>query len=176
MEGCLQQAKQGRAYLSRRVMGIKLNARQRRTGIACLLMFGQQITGQAFTTQYGTFFYKSQGISNPFLITVVSEILGLCSTFFTSLVVDGKLGRRTVLLIGGLLQAVMLFIVGAIGTINDPPQSAVYGMVACIIMFGMSYGLSWAPLSYMTVGEVSNYRVREKTSMIGLSCSIIVAL
>lgn len=139
-------------------------------------MFGQQITGQAFTTQYGTFFYKSQGVSKPFLITVIGEILGLSATFFTSIMVDGKLGRRAVLLGGGLAQAIMLFIVGAIGTMNDPPQSAVYGMVASILAFSMCYGLSWAPLSYLTVGEVSNYRVREKTAMVGLSCSIITAL
>lgn len=153
-----------------------LTLHQRRTAIACLLMFGQQITGQAFTTQYGTFFYKTQGISNPFLITVIGEILGLSATFLTSITVDGKLGRRTVLLIGGLLQAIMLFIVGAIGTMNNPPQSAVYGMVACILFFSMCYGLSWAPLSYLTVGEVSSHQVREKTAMIGLSTSIVTAL
>lgn len=139
-------------------------------------MFGQQITGQAFTAQYGTIFYKSQGISNPFLITVIGEVFAMCSTFFTSLTIDGKLGRRTVLLGGGLMQAVMLFTVGAIGTMDNPSQSAVYGMVACVLAFGISYNLSWAALSYLTVGEVSNHRVREKTAMLGLSCSIITAL
>uniref|UniRef100_A0A8H7NF02 Major facilitator superfamily (MFS) profile domain-containing protein n=1 Tax=Bionectria ochroleuca TaxID=29856 RepID=A0A8H7NF02_BIOOC len=45
-----------------------------RTMVAVLVMFGQQITGQAFPSQYGVVFYLSQGFgSQAFLFNVISD-------------------------------------------------------------------------------------------------------
>ncbi|KAH8884099.1 general substrate transporter [Thozetella sp. PMI_491] len=145
-----------------------------RTGIACFVMLGQQITGQVFSSQYGTFFYKQQGIPNPFLIQSLSTIVGLLTLCVTSLIIDG-FGRRAVLLIGGFLQAIFMFCLGGVGLIPNLSTSLKYLMVVFIILDGAAYNMSWAPLSYLTIGEVSNSRVREKTAMLAVSVSIVTA-
>lgn len=66
----------------------------RRTEIAILAMFGQQITGQAFVNQYSTVFYVNNGFKdNAFLFTTIANICGVVGTAMTWFVVDG-FGRR----------------------------------------------------------------------------------
>ncbi|KIX07346.1 uncharacterized protein Z518_01999 [Rhinocladiella mackenziei CBS 650.93] len=145
---------------------------RRRTAIACFVMFGQQITGQVFASQYGTIFYKTQGIANPFLMQMISTICGLCCMFVTSLIID-SFGRRVILLTGGMGQAIFMLCLGGVGLIKNPGSSVKNLMVAFLILDGVSYNISWAPLSYLTVSEVSNFRVRDKTAMLALSISIV---
>jgi MFS transporter, SP family, sugar:H+ symporter len=66
----------------------------RRTEVAILAMFGQQITGQAFVNQYSTVFYVNNGFADhAFLFTTVANIAGVVGTALTWFVVDG-FGRR----------------------------------------------------------------------------------
>ena len=113
--------------------------------IAILAMFFQQITGQAFTSQYSIVFYKQQGFSNAFLLGVVNNIVSLVCTSSTSLVID-RYGRRPILLAGGALMAIFLFILGGVGTNHHPNQNEKNAMVASVVLFGGSFALSWAPM------------------------------
>lgn len=121
---------------------------RRRTAVAVLAMFGQQITGQAFPSQYGVIFYQSQGFgSKAFLFNVISNIVGLVAVVITWFYVDA-VGRRPVLLAGGSMMAAFLYILGAMGVIGrrnmDGPERNL--TVASLMMFSFSYNLSWAPV------------------------------
>jgi hypothetical protein len=95
---------------------------RRRTMVAILAMFGQQITGQAFASQYSVIFYLSQGFgARSFVFSVLSSVAGLVCLFITWFTVD-LVGRRVLLLIGGTGMAIFLFIVGAVGTIKNPTE------------------------------------------------------
>ncbi|KAJ9643290.1 hypothetical protein H2204_002186 [Knufia peltigerae] len=145
---------------------------RRRTLIACFVMFGQQITGQVFASQYGTIFYKTQGVAHPFIMQVIQTLVGLACMFGTSLIID-SFGRRSVLLTGATGQAVFMLCLGGVGLIRHPTGSVKNLMVAFIILDAVSYNVSWAPLSYITIGEVSTQRLREKTAMVAVSVSIV---
>ncbi len=55
-----------------------------RTLVATLAMFGQQITGQAFTSQYSVVFYQLQGFkSQAFLFGVYGNVVALVCLFIT---------------------------------------------------------------------------------------------
>src|SRR6478752_5460768 len=55
---------------------------RRRTTVAILAMFGQQITGQAFASQYSVIFYLSQGFgARSFVFSVVGSVVGLACLF-----------------------------------------------------------------------------------------------
>jgi SP family sugar:H+ symporter-like MFS transporter len=72
-----------------------------RTAVAALAMFGQQITGQTFPSQYGVVFYISQGFrSQAFLFNVITTVLSLGAVVITWLFVD-EVGRRAILIVGG---------------------------------------------------------------------------
>ncbi|CEI38433.1 unnamed protein product [Fusarium venenatum] len=60
-----------------------------RTMVAILAMFEQQITGQAFASQYSVIFYLSQGFGHrSFLFSVINSFLGLICLLITSYTVD----------------------------------------------------------------------------------------
>ena len=56
-------------------------------------MFFQQITGQAFVSQYSVSFYKTQKIADPFLLNVIQNLVSMICNMVTFTYVD-SLGRR----------------------------------------------------------------------------------
>ncbi|KIW52225.1 hypothetical protein PV05_07884 [Exophiala xenobiotica] len=145
---------------------------RRRTWVAILVMFGQQITGQAFSSQYSVIFYQSQGFkSEAFLFNILANVSGLVCLIITWLIVD-QVGRRPMLMVGGLGMAIFLFIVGGIGVVNDPTASQKNTLVAAFILFTCAYNVSWAPCSYVVVSEAASSRVKEKTNLIACVISI----
>ncbi|KFX96367.1 hypothetical protein V490_03371 [Pseudogymnoascus sp. VKM F-3557] len=145
---------------------------RKRTGIAVLVMFFQQITGQAFTSQYSIVFYQQQGFDNSFLLGVGNTIIGLACTGCCSLFID-RYGRRPILLTGAAAMAALLLILGGVGAEKHPNQNEKNTMVASVMLFGGAYALSWAPISYVILGEVSSQRVKEKTNDLAVSVSVI---
>lgn len=111
-------------------------------------MFGQQITGQAFPSQYGVIFYQSRGYaSESFLFKIVQNIVSMVAVLLALFVVDST-GRRKLLLSGGTLMGVFMLILGGMGT-PDPNTLSQHGrdaMVASLMLFQFFYNLSWAPM------------------------------
>ncbi|KAH7060902.1 general substrate transporter [Macrophomina phaseolina] len=147
---------------------------KRRAGVAILGMLAQQLSGQIFTSQYGVLFYQQQGYGNSFALGIVYTALQFATALFTSFIVD-RVGRRPLLLGGGVAQATFLYLVGGLGTIAHPSAAAKDTLVAGLMLFGVFFGLTWAPLSYITMAEAPARRVAEKTSMLANSLSITCA-
>ena len=137
-------------------------------------MVGQQITGQAFVSQYAVVFYKQQGFTNSFELGMIQQALGVAAVILTTLVVD-SFGRRHILLGGGAITAIFLFIMGAMGSISHPSLTEKRVMVACVMLWFFFYLLSWASLPYVVLGEASTRRVVEKTNNIAVSLSVLSA-
>ncbi len=148
---------------------------KRRTSIAIGAMVGQQITGQSFVGQYSVVFYKLQKITHPspFLLGLIQSLAGLVSVFIAVFLVDG-FGRRPVLLLGSFLMTLWLFLVGGMGEIKTPTAVQKNFLVACVQLFGISYGFSWGALSYVVMSEAPSGRLREKTVLIATSTSAIL--
>jgi MFS transporter, SP family, sugar:H+ symporter len=139
-----------------------------------IAMVGQQITGQAFATQYSIVFYKQQGFTNSFALGLVMQALGVTAVLITTTIIDG-FGRRRLLIGGGMVQAVFLYIMGSIGTIAKPTGVQKNVMVASFMLFFFFYLLAWAPLPYVILGEATSRRLVEKTSNFAVSLSVITA-
>ncbi|KAI1410538.1 general substrate transporter [Hypoxylon sp. FL1857] len=146
---------------------------RRRTAVAIVAMFGQQITGQAFTSQYSTIFYQQNGfVDQAFLFTVLANVVSVVGTAMTWFIVDG-FGRRPILLIGGFLMGAFLYIVAIISTVPDPTLAAKNAMVASLTLYSCMYCVSWGPISYVVLGETASARVKEKTSLLACCISIL---
>ena len=137
-------------------------------------MVGQQITGQAFVSQYSVLFYKEQGYTNNFELGMIQQALGVVANLLTTLVVD-TFGRRQILLIGGVANTIFLFVMGAMGTISNPNKAESRLLVASVMLWFFFYILSWASVPYIVLGEVSTRRVVEKTSNLAVSLSVVSA-
>lgn len=147
----------------------------RRTIIAVGVMIGQQITGQTFVGQYSVVFYQAQGITNPspYLLGVIGTTTSLVASLLVSVIID-SFGRRKILLVGSVMITIWLFIFAAAGSIVDPSQVEKNVMIAANMLFGKSYGMSWAPLSYVVMAEVASGRLRDKTVNLATSVSVIM--
>lgn len=146
-----------------------------RTMVAVLAMFGQQITGQAFPSQYGVVFYLQEGFgSKSFLFNVVGSVLALVAVILTWFSVDA-FGRRKILLFGGAFMGIWLYVLGSVGSIKpaDLTDQTRSLMVAAILLFTFFYNLSWAPLSYVVASEAASQRVREKTALVACVISVL---
>jgi hypothetical protein len=110
---------------------------RRRTLVAVIAMFGQQITGQAFSSQYSVIFYQSQGFkSQAFLFNILSNVSGLVCLIATWLIID-QVGRRPMLMTGGSGMAISLFLVGGLGSIHSPTSVQKNTMV-CVLKMVLS--------------------------------------
>ncbi|OTA81397.1 hypothetical protein M434DRAFT_37544 [Hypoxylon sp. CO27-5] len=137
---------------------------RRRTAVAILAMFGQQITGQAFTSQYSTIFYQQNGfVDQAFLFTVLANVVSVVGTAMT----------WPILLVGGFLMGAFLYIAAIISTIPNPTLAAKNTMVASLTLYSCMYCVSWGPISYVVLGESASARVKEKTSLLACCISIL---
>lgn len=110
-------------------------------------MFGQQITGQAFPSQYSVIFYQSQGFGDrSFLFNVIQNVVSLVAIVTTWFFID-SVGRRPALLFGGTMMGIFLFILGGMGSVDQSSFNTHEkgAMVASLMLFQVFFNLSWAP-------------------------------
>jgi SP family sugar:H+ symporter-like MFS transporter len=149
----------------------------RRTIIAIGSMFSQQITGQSFVNQYQVVFLQTQGITSPspFMFNIINTATNFVSSLLVSLVID-TFGRRPILTVGSFFISLWLFVLGALGSVSDRQElnkSQKDAVIACLLLFNKSFGISWAPLAYVIMGEVPTNHLREKTTLLATSISVI---
>src|SRR5690349_21169937 len=115
----------------------KSNSNLRKTILGTSLQMMQQWTGVNFVFYFGTNFFKQLGtIKNPFLISLVTTLVNVCSTPISFWTIE-KLGRRPLLIWGALGMVVCQFIVAISGTVNGTNPSVVKMEIAfiCIYIF-----------------------------------------
>ncbi len=118
---------------------------RKRTLVAVVAMFGQQITGQAFQSQYSVIFYQQNGFkSQAFLFGVIGNVVQLVCLIGTWFFVDG-VGRRPLIISGGFMMGVFLYIIAGVSSTKTPNYAEAHTMVASLMLFAAFYALSWAP-------------------------------
>jgi MFS family permease len=122
--------------LRRSLLGISLQMMQQWTGINFIFYFGT------------TFFQELKTIHNPFLISLVTTLVNVCSTPISFYTIE-KYGRRSILIWGAIGMVVCEFIVGIVGVTkgrvseNDP--SAVRAQIAFICFYIFFFATTWGP-------------------------------
>ncbi len=174
------------------------NSNARRTMVGILMQMMQQLTGMYrvhhlssssesalvrlcsladpgsginFIFYFGVVFFQSLGtISNPFLISLITTLVNVCSTPISFYIVE-KLGRRKILIFGGAGMIVAQFIVGIIGVtagrIEEHNNSAVSAMIAFICINIMFFAATWGPAAWVVIGEIFPLPIRSRG--VGLS-------
>lgn len=136
------------------------------TGI--LMQGWQQLTGINFIFYYGTTFFMSAGISNPFVITIIADVVNTVMTIVGIQLID-RVGRRRLLLIGAVGMCVSEFIVAIVGvtvghpaanqSVNLPAQRVLIAFTCIYIAF---FATSWGPVIWVLTGEIFPLSIRAK--------------
>lgn len=145
-----------------------------RTWTGICLQAWQQLTGINFIFYYGTTFFKQAGISNPFIITIIADVVNTATTIVGVQLID-RVGRRRLLLIGAVGMCISEFIVAIVGVTAGHIQSggavnlaAQRVLIAFVCIYIAFYAISWGPVVWVITGEIFPLNIRAK----GMSLSV----
>ncbi|RKF71113.1 putative glucose transporter rco-3 [Golovinomyces cichoracearum] len=137
----------------------------------CLLQGLQQLTGINFIFYYGTQYFKNSGITNPFVITMITSAVNVSSTLPGLYAID-KFGRRPLLLWGAVGMCIAQLFVAILGTTTTGQTSegvvfttnivAQKVSIAFICLYIFFFASSWGPIVWVVTGEIFPFRVRAK--------------
>lgn len=131
----------------------------------------QQFTGQGFVSQCrfddlirssqrshmpadSPRFYKTVGLgANAFKYNIASSVVAWAGVLIGMCLFD-TVGRRNMLIAGGVLQSVFLFAVAGIGKNKHFTTSQADGFVASVMLFNFFFSGTWAPIAYV-VSKIS---------------------
>jgi len=148
----------------------------RRTILGTSLQMMQQWTGVNFIFYYSTPFLQSTGaIKNSFLISLIFNLVNVCSTPISFYTVE-KVGRRPLLIWGAFGMLICQFIVAIIGdtvgfnhTHIDPAGNsiannipAVNAQIAFIAIYIFFFASTWGPGAWIVIGEIFPLPIRAR--------------
>jgi MFS transporter, SP family, sugar:H+ symporter len=132
----------------------------------------QQLTGINFIFYYGTQYFKNSGISNAFIITMITSSINVVSTL-PGLYACDHWGRRPLLLWGAVGMCVSQFIVAVLGTTTTGQDaegnilvfniSAQKASIAFVCIYIFFFASTWGPLAWVVTGEIFPLKTRAKS-------------
>lgn len=145
---------------------------RRKLLFSCGAMFAQQINGIQFWYTYGVVFAESIGVSQPFTINTITDVLQIIAVG-ASVILGNKIRRRTNLLVCTLGIFFSLVAVGGLGTTHrGGPFSK--GVGTTIVVFAyiniICFNFSIGTYSYTIASEMAVGRNRNKIT----ACAICV--
>ena len=136
-----------------------------RTLVGMVLQAGQQLTGANFFFYYGTTVFRSTGIENSYITSIILGSVNVAATIVGIWLVK-RIGRRPMLM-GGAAWMFMCFMVYAfVGSFvldaNNPMATPVAGKVLIVFtcLFIVAFATTWGPLVWAVVGEMYPARYR----------------
>ncbi|KDN46114.1 general substrate transporter [Tilletiaria anomala UBC 951] len=136
----------------------------------------QQIGGVQFIFSYTTTFLQAINIEDPFLITIIVdiiEVVGVICSFF----IVNRLGRRTLLLWTSVPMFISLFVCGGIGTITSGErtvnESRTIAAMICVYVF--FFNVAWGPLAWVVASELSTGKNKSKHLGVGTAGFFVIA-
>jgi len=140
----------------------KPSSNLRRTILGASLQMMQQWTGINFIFYFGTTFFKDLGtISNPFLISLVTTLVNVCSTPVSFWAIE-KVGRRPLLIWGAVGMTVCEFIVAIIGVTDGDNKDAIKAMISFICIYIFFFATTWGPGAWVVIGEIFPLPIRSR--------------
>lgn len=135
----------------------------RRTLTGCGLQMLQQLTGVNFIMYYGTTFFNGADISNPFLISVIMQIINTVSTIPGLLVVESW-GRRNLLIIGAIGMAICQLLIASFCTVvgESMRTTANKVLIAFVAIYIFFFAASWGPVAWVVTSEIYPLKIRAK--------------
>lgn len=137
----------------------------RRLMTGCGLQILQQLTGCNFILYYGTTFFLNTGVSSPFVIQLIINLVNVLSTVPGMIFVE-SLGRRRSLMVGAAGMAVSQLLVAAVGTAVPELRVANIILVVFVCCYIFFFAASWGPVTWVVTSEIFPLKVRAKSMSI----------
>ena len=140
-----------------------------RLAIGMFIMAMQQLTGANYFFYYGTTLFKSVGLKDTYITSIILATVNCAPTFFSSYLVE-RFGRKQCLMVGSVWMCMCMYIYASVGGFGlyDSNGEANYSAGCAMIVFScffiVGFATTWGPVAYVLVSELYPIRVRA-TSM-----------
>ncbi|EEU34908.1 uncharacterized protein NECHADRAFT_39701 [Fusarium vanettenii 77-13-4] len=146
---------------------------RRRTFLACLPMVMQQFSGFPLCGNYLAYFLSLSGLSNAFLITVISNLLSIVAIGVAFSLIE-QVGRRPQLLFGIFFMVPCLIAISILGWVGVGTGGNGRALAAFSVIWNVLYFLSLGAIGWTIVGEISSTRLRAKTTAIATAVNAVI--
>ncbi|KAL8724438.1 MAG: hypothetical protein Q9166_007960 [cf. Caloplaca sp. 2 TL-2023] len=141
---------------------MKPSSNLRRTILGTSMQMMQQWTGVNFIFYFGTTFFNQLGtIDNPFLISLITTLVNVCSTPISFWTIE-RFGRRPLLIWGALGMLICEFLVAIMGTADGENPNVVKAMIAFICIYIFFFASTWGPGAWVVIGEIFPLPIRSR--------------
>lgn len=133
-----------------------------RTLLGMILQAGQQLTGANFFFYYSTTIFKSVGLSNSYVTSIILGTVNVVATLFGLWLIN-VVGRRKALIGGALWMFGCFMIYTFVGTYTVQNHNSHEGGTVLIVftcLFICAFATTWGPLPWAIVGELYPTRYR----------------
>jgi MFS transporter, SP family, sugar:H+ symporter len=114
-----------------------------------------------FIFYYGTSYFTQSGISNPFVVTMITSVVNVCSTVPGLYLVE-TWGRRRLLMFGAVGMSVCQLIVASVGTALPHSEAASKCLIAFVCVYIFFFASTWGPCAWVVTGEIFPLKARAK--------------
>jgi SP family sugar:H+ symporter-like MFS transporter len=102
------------------------------------------------------------GISDPYLISVLTNVVNVVFTLPAFVLID-RAGRRPLLIWGALCMAICQLIIGVTGvTVSTSNEAGQRLLVAFVFLYVAAFALTWGPVAWVINAELYPLAVRAK--------------
>ncbi|KAB5542484.1 general substrate transporter [Coniochaeta sp. 2T2.1] len=132
--------------------------------------------GAMFVLAFGTYFLAVTGVADPFKWIVLTQWLGVlglfCSYYFL-----GRIGRRTLLLIGTIACGISMLFLGIIFSIPSIHGSNAVstGIIFLFSWYQFFFNFGIAPITYLVAGELPAQNMRAYTAGLSTGAGFVFA-
>jgi SP family sugar:H+ symporter-like MFS transporter len=136
-----------------------------RTLLGMVLQAGQQLTGANFFFYYGTTIFRSTGISNSYITSIILGSVNMGATIAGLWIVE-NCGRRKSMMLGAAWMCICFLIYSFVGhyalSASNPSSTPRAGAVLIVFtcLFIVAFATSWGPMVWAIVGELYPARYR----------------
>ena len=133
------------------VVGIMLSVFQQLVGINAVLYYGPQM-------------FENMGFKSPHVQTVIIGAANVLFTIVALLSVD-RWGRKPLLILGAVMMAVSMIVLGFLFSTNNLGAAA----VVTVVFYIAGFALSWGPVVWVLLAEIFPNSVRSKLMAIAVA-------
>jgi len=119
-------------------------------------------SGVPFITQYGVYFFLLAGDTKPFRDGVILLCCGLAGVMTTPFF-TGKVGKRPLLMIGGVLQSFCMLGVGVSYSVRGIDKTSGNVIIAMASIYLFFASATTSPFAWQVCGEVPSQQLRSHT-------------
>jgi SP family xylose:H+ symportor-like MFS transporter len=140
--------------------------------VGILLSVFQQLVGINAVLYYAPLMFKNMHMSDdPLLLTVITGAANVLFTLVATFTVD-RLGRKPLLIAGGLVMAVAMLSLGWLFCIHDKSLLS----LGAVLLYIAGFAFSWGPIVWVLLSEIFPNPIKGKALAIAVAAQWIANL